>query len=92
LALIRLDRDADMGSRQVSVLPVCLTQMVQVMPGDVVYAVGWGFTENSRNQGGKSSSSGCARKNLQFSIIFVFLTIWKPFLAKLIRVKAGCFL
>ncbi len=29
---------------------VCLTKSMQVAPGDTIYAVGWGYTENSKNQ------------------------------------------
>jgi hypothetical protein len=48
LALIRLDRDVD-PSQQIGF--ACLSKSTQVVPGDTIYAVGWGFTEDSRNQG-----------------------------------------
>lgn len=28
----------------------CLSNHVQVHPGDIIYAIGWGYTEKSRNQ------------------------------------------
>jgi len=30
---------------------VCVTKASSVVPGDTIYAVGWGYTETSRNQG-----------------------------------------
>lgn len=51
LALIRLDREIDHSNH---VGFVCLTGRMhggQVMPGDTIYAIGWGYTEKSKNQG-----------------------------------------
>ena len=51
LALIRLDRDVDEMDGKVGY--VCLSNTAQVHPGDTIYAIGWGYTEKSRNQGFK---------------------------------------
>lgn len=48
LALVKLDRDVEMSSQ---VGFVCVSKTAHVVPGDSIYAVGWGYTENSRNQG-----------------------------------------
>ena len=48
IALIRLDRDVVKSEKNGF---ACLTKSTQVTPGDSVSAVGWGYTEFSRNQG-----------------------------------------
>ena len=48
LALIRLDRDVLLNNQ---VGFICLTKATQVEPGDVIYAIGWGYTDQLRNQG-----------------------------------------
>ena len=45
---MKLDRDVELSSQ---VGFVCVTKSSQVVPGDSIYAIGWGYTENSRNQG-----------------------------------------
>lgn len=47
--MIKLDRDIEQSDY---VRFICLTKTEsQVVPGDTIYAIGWGYTENSRNQG-----------------------------------------
>jgi len=48
LALIRLDREVSRSEKNGF---ACLTKANQVTPGDSIYAIGWGYTEKSRNQG-----------------------------------------
>lgn len=48
LALIRLDREVSRSEKNGF---ACLTKTNQVAPGDSIYAIGWGYTEKSRNQG-----------------------------------------
>ena len=48
IAIIRLDRDVVKSYKSGY---VCLTKSSQVAPSDTVTAVGWGYTEFSRNQG-----------------------------------------
>ena len=47
MAVIRLDRDIDLSS---NVGFICLTKATQVVPGDLIYAIGWGYYENSRSK------------------------------------------
>ncbi|CAF0959695.1 unnamed protein product [Brachionus calyciflorus] len=47
VAIIRLDRDVQ-SSYEIGF--ACLGKLNQVQPGDTVYAIGWGYTEMSRNQ------------------------------------------
>lgn len=47
IAIIRLDRDVQ-TSYEIGF--VCLGKLNQVQAGDTVYAIGWGYTEISRNQ------------------------------------------
>ena len=49
MALIKLDRDVDEANGRVGF--ACLSNSYQVHPGDTIYAIGWGYTEKSRNQG-----------------------------------------
>jgi hypothetical protein len=49
LALIKLDRDVDEVEGKVGY--ACLSNQAHVHPGDIIYAIGWGYTEKSRNQG-----------------------------------------
>ena len=48
LALVKLDRDVKLSSQ---VGFVCVTKSTQVTPGESIFAIGWGYKENSRNQG-----------------------------------------
>jgi hypothetical protein len=49
LALIKLDRDVEEIEGKVGY--ACLSNQAHVHPGDIIYAIGWGYTEKSRNQG-----------------------------------------
>ena len=48
IAIIKLDRDVVKSENNGF---VCITKSSQVAPGEAVTAVGWGYTEFSRNQG-----------------------------------------